>query len=159
MRPACLARADRWRPEHALSPRTCTAPAAPSRPATNAAPRQLQANVSHGPGTETFTTVLNAGFPHYYYGVHSDSQGGVMVSGFLDGADAKGRCAADAADACRSPVPASSGTPFRPASVRRARCRAVSVAKGAAPGPVPEPQTRQCGSLPTSTGPPLPAGH
>lgn len=32
-----------------------------------------------------FTAILNVGFPHYYYGVYTDGDGGVVVSGFQDG--------------------------------------------------------------------------
>jgi hypothetical protein len=46
----------------------------------------LKANVSQGAvGTETFETIRNEGFPNYYYGVFA-SEGGVLVSGFVDGA-------------------------------------------------------------------------
>jgi hypothetical protein len=38
-------------------------------------------------GVQKFTTVHNAGFPHYYYGVYAGSDGGVLVSGFVDGAE------------------------------------------------------------------------
>jgi hypothetical protein len=37
-----------------------------------------------------YETVLNAGFPHYYYGVASTQEGGVLVSGFIDGAGPSG---------------------------------------------------------------------
>ncbi len=48
----------------------------------------LKANVSQGTvGVQKFTTIHNAGFPHYFYGVYAGSDGGVLVSGFVDGAE------------------------------------------------------------------------
>eukprot|EP01044_Picomonas_judraskeda_P011098 COSAG03_NODE_1481_length_4009_cov_104.500000_1_plen_306_part_00 len=38
-------------------------------------------------GVQSFETIRNAGFPYYYYGVHAGSGGGVLVSGFVDGAE------------------------------------------------------------------------
>ena len=51
----------------------------------------LKANVSQGNvGVEQFKTILDAKFPNYYYGVTSNTDGGVMVTGFVDGVGPSG---------------------------------------------------------------------